>query len=119
MLIEGKQVELEANMARYQSLLRQRGAKAIGKAGKVWDGWGNVGGLAALVNMANLVSTLDHYQENRLKVTGNPKALADLDRAVTYTAAWTGSAIAGVYQGSAYGALKTNELLEKTLQETA
>lgn len=118
-LLEGKQVEFEANVARYQALLRQGGVKAAGQAGKVWDSWGNFGGLAALVNMTNLVSTLDHYQENRLKVTGNPKALADLDRAVTYTAAWTGSAIAGVYQGSAYGALKTNELLEKTLQETA
>lgn len=118
-ILEGKQVEFEANVARYQALLRQGGVKAAGQAGKVWDSWGNFGGLAALVNMTNLVSTLDHYQENRLKVTGNPKALADFDRAVTYTAAWTGSAIAGVYQGSAYGALKTNELLEKTLQETA
>lgn len=78
-----------------------------------------VGGLAALVNMTNLVSTLDHYQENRLKVTGNPKALVDLDRAVTYTAAWTGSAIAGVYQGSAYGALKENTLLAMKLKDVA
>lgn len=119
LLLEGKQAEFEANMARYQALLRQGGVTAAGQAGKVWDSWGNFGGLAALVNMTNLVSTLDHYQENRLKVTGNPKALADLDRAVTYTAAWTGSAIAGVYQGSAYGALKENTLLAMKLKDVA
>ncbi|HDZ8914702.1 TPA: hypothetical protein RUX44_003057 [Aeromonas hydrophila] len=119
LLLEGRQAEFEANVARYQSLLRQGGVTAASQAGKVWDSWGNFGGLAALVNMTNLVSTQQHYQENRLKVTGNPKALADLDRAVTYTAAWTGSAIAGVYQGSAYGALKENTLLAMKLKDVA
>ncbi|MEN9534416.1 MAG: hypothetical protein RIQ83_3640 [Pseudomonadota bacterium] len=119
LLLEGKQVEFEANVARYQALLRQGGIKVAGQAGKVWDSWGNFGGLAALVNMANLVSTLDHYQENRLKVTGNPKALADLDRAVTYTAAWTGNMIAGVYQGKAYGEMVKESLLRKTLAQVS
>ncbi|MFM4941562.1 hypothetical protein, partial [Aeromonas enteropelogenes] len=117
LLLEGRQAEFEANVARYQSLLRQGGVTAASQAGKVWDSWGNFGGLAALVNMTNLVSTQEHYQENRLKVMGNPKALADLDRAVTYTAAWTGSSIAGVYQGSAYGALKENTLLAMKLKD--
>ncbi|RKJ88961.1 LysM domain-containing protein [Aeromonas veronii] len=39
LLIEGKQVELEANMARYQSLLRQGGRQSY------WEGWQSVGWL--------------------------------------------------------------------------
>lgn len=94
----GLQQEFERRMASYLTLQRQ-GAKGAQAAAKVWQGWGNFGGLAALLNIANLTVALQGYDENARKLQGNPAAQLELSRNLAYTAAWTGSAMVAIKQG--------------------
>lgn len=94
----GLQQEFERRMASYLTLQRQ-GARGAQAAAKVWQGWGNFGGLAALLNIANLTVALQGYDENARKLQGNPAAQLELSRNLAYTAAWTGSAMVAIKQG--------------------
>ncbi|MCX7129059.1 hypothetical protein, partial [Aeromonas sp.] len=94
----GLQQEFERRMASYLTLQRQ-GAKGAQAAAKVWQGWGNFGELAALLNIANLTVALQGYDENARKFQGNPAAQLELSRNLAYTAAWTGSAMVAIKQG--------------------
>ncbi|UBO72468.1 toxin VasX [Aeromonas rivuli] len=111
----GNQEAFEARVARYQGALAKGGAQGARAASQVWGDWGNFGGVAALVNMANLACALNGFEENQRKARGDAKAQSDQARALAYTAAWTGSAIAGVYQGKAYGQL-TEDLLKLSIK---
>lgn len=112
LLLEGGlQQEFERRMASYLTLQRQ-GAKGAQAAAKVWQGWGNFGGLAALLNIANLTVALQGYDENTRKLQGNPAAQLELNRNLAYTAAWTGSAMVAIKQGQV---AVPEHLLEKRL----
>ncbi|CAB5666833.1 Uncharacterized conserved protein [Aeromonas hydrophila] len=111
----GNQESFEVRVARYQGALAKGGAQGARAASQVWGDWGNFGGMAALVNMANLACALNGFEENQRKARGDAKAQSDQARALAYTAAWTGSAIAGVYQGKAYGQL-TEDLLKLSIK---
>ncbi|SIR53461.1 toxin VasX [Aeromonas veronii] len=107
----GLQQEFERRMASYLTLQRQ-GARGAQAAAKVWQGWGNFGGLAALLNIANLTVALQGYDENARKLQGNPAAQRELSRNLAYTAAWTGSAMVAIKQGQV---VVPEHLLEKRL----
>jgi hypothetical protein len=109
----GLQQEFERRMASYLTLQRQ-GAKGAQAAAKVWQGWGNFGGLAALLNIANLTVALQGYDENTRKLQGNPAAQRELSRNLAYTAAWTGSAMVAIKQGQV---VVPSELLGLRLSE--
>ncbi|MDF2415410.1 toxin VasX [Aeromonas sp. 1HA1] len=111
----GLQQEFERRMASYLTLQRQ-GARGAQAAAKVWQGWGNFGGLAALLNIANLTVALQGYDENARKLQGNPAAQRELSRNLAYTAAWTGSAMVAIKQGQV---VVPKELLGKTVSELA
>ncbi|MGL4352921.1 MAG: hypothetical protein ACRCTP_03095, partial [Aeromonas popoffii] len=112
LLLEGGlQQEFERRMASYLALQRQ-GAKGAQAAAKVWQGGGNFGGLAALLNIANLTVALQGYDENTRKLQGNPAAQLELSRNLAYTAAWTGSAMVAIKQGQV---VVPEHLLEKRL----
>ncbi|WP_421211881.1 toxin VasX [Aeromonas sp. 600479] len=99
LLLEGGlQQDFERKMASYLNLQRQ-GAKGAQAAVKVWQEWGNFGGLAALLNIANLTVALQGYDESARKLQGNPAAQLELNRNLAYTAAWTGSAMVAIKQG--------------------
>ncbi|WP_421208656.1 toxin VasX [Aeromonas sp. 602396] len=116
LLLEGGlQQEFERKMASYLNLQRQ-GARGVQAAAKVWQGWGNFGGLAALLNIANLTVALQGYDENARKLQGNPTAQLELNRNLAYTAAWTGSAMVAIKQGQV---VVPKHLLNKRLAEAA
>ncbi|MDO2950247.1 toxin VasX [Aeromonas simiae] len=99
LLLEGGlQQDFERRMVSYLTLQRQ-GARGAQAAAKVWQGWGNFGGLAALLNIANLTVALQGYDESARKLQGNPAAQLELSRNLAYTAAWTGSAMVAIKQG--------------------
>ncbi|MFB2831871.1 toxin VasX [Aeromonas jandaei] len=111
LLAGGLQQDFERRMASYLTLQRQ-GARGAQAAAKVWQGWGNFGGLAALLNIANLTVALNGYDESTRKLQGNPVAQQELSRNLAYTAAWTGSAIVAIKQGQV---VVPEHLLEKRL----
>ncbi|MCD8548800.1 MAG: hypothetical protein LRY38_10485 [Aeromonadaceae bacterium] len=98
LLEESLQQEFERRMASYLTLQRQ-GARGAQAAARVWQGWGNFGGLAALLNIANLMVALQGYDERVRTGQGNPAAQREVGRNLAYTAAWTGSAMVAVKQG--------------------
>ncbi|MFL9594166.1 toxin VasX [Aeromonas schubertii] len=112
LLLEGGlQEDFERKMASYLNLQRQ-GARGAQAAVKVWQEWGNFGGLAALLNIANLTVALQGYDESIRKNQGNPAAQLELSRNLAYTAAWTGSAMVAIKQGQV---VVPDHLLEKRL----
>jgi len=111
LLEESLQQEFERRMASYLTLQRQ-GARGAQAAARVWQGWGNFGGLAALLNIANLMVALQGYDERVTTSQGNPAAQREINRNLAYTAAWTGSAMVAVKQGQV---VVPEHLLEKRL----
>ncbi|RQM57391.1 toxin VasX [Aeromonas enteropelogenes] len=107
------QQDFERRMALYLTLQRQ-GAREAQAAARVWQGWGNFGGLAALLNITNLAVALQGYDENTRKLQGNPAAQLELSRNLAYTAAWTGSAMVAIKQGQV---VVPKHLLKKSLSE--
>lgn len=107
------QQDFERRMALYLTLQRQ-GARGAQAAARVWQGWGNFGGLAALLNITNLAVALQGYDENTRKLQGNPAAQLELSRNLAYTAAWTGSAMVAIKQGQV---VVPKHLLKKSLSE--